>query len=73
MRRERRARGLSQERLAQLAGCSTSMVRLLEAGYEPRSSGVLDRIAHVLETSEAPADDRGLAENADAAAHTQGT
>jgi transcriptional regulator with XRE-family HTH domain len=48
LRAERRAAGLSQERLAQLAGCSVSMVRLLESGYRPESSHVLDRIAAAL-------------------------
>lgn len=55
LRAQRRAAGFSQERVAHLAGCSSSMVRLLERGYEPATSEVLDRIAAVLapETSEA--------------------
>lgn len=54
-RARRRTLGLSQQRLAELAHCSVSMVRLLEAGYRPsHDSAVLSRIATVLETSEAP-------------------
>jgi len=52
--RERRAAlGISQQRLAELANCSLSMVRVLESGYEPESSRVLERIASVLTNDEA--------------------
>lgn len=40
---------LSQQRLAELAGCSLSMIRLLEAGYEPADSAVVPRIERVLD------------------------
>ncbi len=55
IRDQRRAAGMSQQRLAEIAGCSLSMVRLLESGYVPGSSQVLDRIASVL----CPKDDEG--------------
>jgi transcriptional regulator with XRE-family HTH domain len=49
IRQYRLAAGISQQKLAQLAGCSLSMVRLVESGYRPSTSDVLDRIATVLE------------------------
>jgi transcriptional regulator with XRE-family HTH domain len=48
IRQVRRAAGISQEALAQCAGCSLSMVRLLESGYRPDASNVLDRVLSVL-------------------------
>src|SRR4051812_40580259 len=48
LRAERRAAGLSQQRLAERAGCSISMIRLLEAGYSPEASDVLERVATAL-------------------------
>jgi transcriptional regulator with XRE-family HTH domain len=48
IRERRRAAGLSQERLAREADCSTSYIQLLEGGFRPRSGEVLGRIAHVL-------------------------
>ncbi len=49
LRDHRKAAGLSQQRLAELARCSISMVRLLEADYQPASlSAVLTRIGEVL-------------------------
>jgi transcriptional regulator with XRE-family HTH domain len=48
IREQRRSAGLTQERLSALVGCSLSYVRLLEAGYRPGSSAVLDRVAAVL-------------------------
>lgn len=48
IRDRRRARGISQQRLAELASCSLSMVRVLESGYEPGTSRVLDRIDRAL-------------------------
>jgi transcriptional regulator with XRE-family HTH domain len=54
----RKAAGLSQQRLAELAGCSLTFVRVLEAGYEPATSAVLPRILAVLDgstTSRGPA------------------
>jgi transcriptional regulator with XRE-family HTH domain len=58
LREQRRAAGLSQQRVAELAGCSLTFVRVLEAGYEPVTSNVLPRIEAVLDgrkTSEGPA------------------
>jgi predicted transcriptional regulator len=53
--RERRAElGLSQQRLAELASCSLSMVRLLESGYQVKTSLVLDRIIEVLNDETQP-------------------
>ncbi len=63
----RKAAGLSQQRLAELAGCSLTFVRVLEAGYEPATSAVLPRILAVLDgstTSEATVDGRGSAKTA---------
>jgi transcriptional regulator with XRE-family HTH domain len=52
LRERRRAAGLSQQRLAELAHCSMDMVRRLEAGYRPtRTSAVLPRILRVLDES----------------------
>jgi transcriptional regulator with XRE-family HTH domain len=47
VRTRRLAAGLSQERLARLADCSTSTVRLVEYGYRP-SDEMLSRIAIAL-------------------------
>jgi transcriptional regulator with XRE-family HTH domain len=47
IRAQRRAAGLSQQRLAELAECSVAMVRVLEGGYKPAESRVLGRIADV--------------------------
>ncbi len=55
VREQRLARGLSQQRVAELAGCSLNMVRLLEAGYQPTSSRVAPRIAEVLARSQVAA------------------
>lgn len=48
LRRNRLAAGLSQEKLARMADCSTAYVRLLEAGYQPRDSSVLPRVRQAL-------------------------
>jgi len=40
--------GFSQQRLAELAQCSVAMVQLLEGGYKPAESRVLERIGAVL-------------------------
>lgn len=57
----RRAAGMSQQRLAELAGCSVSMVRVLESGYEPERSDVLPRLVAALATTrEAPAANQGF-------------
>lgn len=59
LRDQRRRVGLSQQTLADLAGCSISIVRLLERGYEPSHSATRTRIGQILEalapsTNEAP-------------------
>jgi predicted transcriptional regulator len=59
LREHRRRRGITQQRLAELAGCSLSMVRILEAGAKPRKSAVLGRIVSVL-NDEDLAGQRGL-------------
>jgi DNA-binding transcriptional regulator YiaG len=48
LRELRQARGLSQENVARLADCSTSMVRQLERGYIPAGSAVLPRLLEAL-------------------------
>lgn len=49
LRAARKAAGFSQQRVAEMAGCSVSYVRMLESGYQPEhESGVLIRIADVL-------------------------
>ncbi len=54
IRDRRRTLGLSQQRLAEAAGCSLSMVRLLEAGYVPSpDSAVAARIAAALRRAHA--------------------
>ena len=49
--------------------CSTGYVRLLESGFAPGRSDVLPRVIAALTTSEAPADNRGLAKERDDGAH----
>lgn len=64
LREQRRAAGLSQQRVAELAGCSLTFVRVLEAGYAPVTSNVLPRIHAVLDgptQSSAPAGNGGAA------------
>jgi transcriptional regulator with XRE-family HTH domain len=51
LREQRRVTGLSQQKLAERAGCSIGMIRLLEAGYRPRWSDVLERITAALAES----------------------
>lgn len=49
LRNLRHDAGISQQRLAQLADCSLSMVKLLERGYEPDAkSEVLARVVAAL-------------------------
>jgi transcriptional regulator with XRE-family HTH domain len=63
LRAARKAAGLSQQRLAEQAGCSVSYVRVLESGYRPEAkSDVLVRIAGVL-NDENPAGEPGSREN----------
>ena len=51
----RKAANMSQERLGRAAGCSTSMIRLVESGYQT-SLAFAERIADVLQidVSEVP-------------------
>jgi transcriptional regulator with XRE-family HTH domain len=49
LREQRKAHGLSQQRLADLANCSIDMVRRLEHGYQPtHQSAVLARVEAAL-------------------------
>lgn len=48
IRPARRSAGLSQEQLAERAGCSVNYIQLLERGYQPRYSDVLPRLLDVL-------------------------
>jgi predicted transcriptional regulator len=52
IRERRHAAGISQQRLAELAECSFSMVSLLDAGYEPAGGSVRDRVLDVLDELE---------------------
>ncbi len=69
LREQRRAVGLSQQRLAELANCSLSAIRLFERGYQPDPSAVRERVEAILSdpsTSEAAGDNRGFAKSAGA-------
>jgi len=57
LRSRRLALGLSQEKLARNADCSTAMVKLLECGFTPTRSEVLGRIKDALAAAEAPHND----------------
>jgi predicted transcriptional regulator len=57
LRARRLAIGLSQEKLARAAHCSTAMVKLLERGFTPTRSEVLPRIVQALNDVE-PAGNR---------------
>ena len=48
LREQRRALGLSQQRLAEQAQVSIGIVRLLEGGYRPGKSAALARIESIL-------------------------
>lgn len=55
LRAARKAAGLSQQRVAELAGCSVGYVRVLEAGYTPDAgSKVFRRILNVLRNERSP-------------------
>jgi transcriptional regulator with XRE-family HTH domain len=73
IRELRQARGLSQERVAQLAGCSTSMVRQLERGYVPVGSAVLPRVIRALNEEERPAGNGTPSESAGAGTADHGS
>ena len=66
--------GLTQQDVAVRAGCSVSYVRLLESGYLPEASEVLDRIGSVLGPAhdDAPADNGRVGKERDAGAHPGG-
>lgn len=53
LRTRRKACGLTQQRLAELAPCSIQMVQALESGYRPGESVVMGRIERVLTEHEA--------------------
>ncbi len=63
LRARREAAGLSQQRLAELAGCSIATIGLYEGGYSPSRSTVLERLLAVLD-EERPADGPGAQETA---------
>jgi transcriptional regulator with XRE-family HTH domain len=44
LRAQRRGAGLSQEAVARAVGCSTGSIRLLESGYRPATSPLLERL-----------------------------
>jgi transcriptional regulator with XRE-family HTH domain len=54
LRERRRAAGLTQQRLAELARCSIHSVRLFETGYSPASSAVLGRLVRILDGDSLP-------------------
>ena len=51
IREARRHAGLSQQQLAQAAGCSAGYIRLLERGFDPRFSDVVPRVLEALRVS----------------------
>lgn len=57
LRAVRKAAGVSQQKLAEMAGCSMSMVKLLESGYQPASSDVVERIRRALDALTRPVND----------------
>ncbi len=63
LRARREAAGLSQQRLAELAGCSIAAIGLYEGGYSPSRSTVLERVLAVLD-EERPAGGPGAHETA---------
>jgi transcriptional regulator with XRE-family HTH domain len=58
LRKKRKASAFSQQRLAELAGCSISTVRLVENGYQA-SDEMLARLFSALK-DESPANHPGL-------------
>jgi transcriptional regulator with XRE-family HTH domain len=71
--RERRTNaGLSQQRLAELAACSISTVRLVENGWQP-SDVMLDRLLIALNDERAPATARVVKESAEVGDGHDGT
>jgi transcriptional regulator with XRE-family HTH domain len=56
LRQRRKALGVSQEKLAREAACSTMSVRLFESGFLPERSDVLPRLLATLARLEAAAD-----------------
>lgn len=63
LRARREAAGLSQQRLAELAGCSIATIGLYEGAYSPARSTVLERVLAVLD-EERPAGGPGAQETA---------
>lgn len=59
IRDRRKAQGLSQEALAREANCSLSMLRLLEGGYRPGESDVLERLEMILTNDVRPDGESG--------------
>jgi predicted transcriptional regulator len=52
LRARREAAGVSQQRLAELAGCSFHMITLLDNGYAPTRSRVRPRVEAALDQLE---------------------
>jgi transcriptional regulator with XRE-family HTH domain len=69
----RRAAGLSQQRLAELADCSLAAVALFERGYQPDTSAVLPRILAVLNDERPEATTPGARPNPAVAGPTRGS
>lgn len=67
LRERRKTAGLSQLEVAQLAGCSPAMVGLLDRGYRPHRSAVLERVEAVLNADARPG------QKSRAASRTRGT
>jgi transcriptional regulator with XRE-family HTH domain len=55
LREMRRAKGISQQKLAQEASCSVAMVALFERGYRPASSAIFARVVATLKRENLPA------------------
>ncbi|MBN1608661.1 MAG: helix-turn-helix domain-containing protein [Polyangiaceae bacterium] len=69
IRKARQRAGLSQQRLAELAGCSVSMVALLDGGYEPAQSNVLTRVLEVLNDDDPAGNGADVQESAGTGRH----
>ena len=74
IRSARKAAGLSQEQLAQRAGCSTAYVRVLEGGYapDPDASPVYAQVLDVLNDERRPAEAAAVKEPRRQARHDAG-
>jgi hypothetical protein len=73
LRALRAAAGLSQQRVAELSGCSIAAVALYEKGYAPATPTVLPRILHTLNCERPVADTPGARTNSAMAGPTRGS